>query len=236
VAEFHLDLSTEEIGVIVNFLGYGHLSAPVWFIGIEEGLGKMDSDDAIKNLKARGRFENPMDLLKAHLKLQEGGKPIDIETKPPSTQVWQWMAKIMRAYNGQKDWRNLTSAKEYIRFRLGRYDGETFLTELSPIPAGNASDKEWMKLFRKLDPELDGKIKQRKYELQRLLEENSPTLVICYGSKRADEFARLLDVKWESVCPGICASSDARHLLLPFLGNGQMSHAVVEQLLLRELL
>jgi hypothetical protein len=51
------DLSIEEVEGIVRFLGYGRPSAPVWFIGLEEGLGKMNSEDDRKNLKARASFE-----------------------------------------------------------------------------------------------------------------------------------------------------------------------------------
>jgi hypothetical protein len=49
-----LHLSAEEIGRIVTFLGYGPTSAPVWFVGFEEGLGDMTSADTVRNLKARG--------------------------------------------------------------------------------------------------------------------------------------------------------------------------------------
>ena len=141
------------------------------------------------------------------------------------------MAKIMRAYNGDKEWRNLKSAKKYIRFQLGRCKGETFLTELSPIPAGNAADKEWMTLFKERDPGLGSKIKRRKNELKRTLKENGPSLVVCYGLKRADDFAELLNVEWQLVCPRVYASRDSKRLLLPFFGQGQMSHAVIENLL-----
>jgi hypothetical protein len=82
-------LSTEEIGRIVNFLGYGRPSAKVWFMGIEEGLGNMNSQDISENLKARASFESTMDLREAHMRLREQGRPIDIENQPPSTQVWQ---------------------------------------------------------------------------------------------------------------------------------------------------
>ena len=94
------ELSAEEVGRIVNFLGYGRPSAPVWFMGIEEGLGNMNSQDISANLKARASFENTMDLREAHMRLRERGRPIDIENQPPSTQVWQWMAKIMLARQG----------------------------------------------------------------------------------------------------------------------------------------
>ena len=196
----------------------------------------MDSADTIRNLKARGSFENVMDLHEAHLRLNENGHPIDIERNAPSTQVWQFMAKIMRACGGHEDWKDSASVKEYIRFRLGRSNGDTFMTELSPIPAGDTKDKTWMTLFQQLDPELDSKIKQRKRELKRILKEYAPPLVICYGSTRADDFADLLNVEWQSVCAGVCASLDSRRLLLPFFGNGRMSHSVIQDLLDRRLL
>ena len=236
VANIDSYLSTEEIGRIVSFLGYGRLSAPVWFLGFEEDLGKMDSEDALRNLKGRGSFEDVMDLHEAHLRLWERGQPIDIEKNPPSTQVWQFMAKIMRACDRHDDWRDLNLAKKYIRFKLGRRESDTFLTELSPIPAGDAKDTKWMTMFKSLDPELDSKIKDRRRDLQRILKENAPPLVICYGITKADAFAELLNVNWRSVCTGVYASLDSRRLLLPFFGNGQMGHAVIEELLKRGLL
>ena len=236
MVEFHPNLSEEEIRAIVSFLGYGRPSAPVWFIGLEEGLGHMDSDDAIRNLKARGKFGRVMDLYDAHLDLEEKGRPINIENKPPSTQVWRWMAKIMLAVEGL-DWRDRNLAKDYVRFRLGRADGDTFMTELSPIPAGNAKDEVWRTLFKDLDPGLDSKINERRCELKKLLKENAPPLVICYGRTRADAFAELLDLyQWGHVSSGVSASPDLRCLLLPFFGLGQMSQLVIQVLLDKQLL
>jgi hypothetical protein len=245
VLKSQLHLSAEEIGRIVTFLGYGSTSAPVWFVGFEEGLGDMTSADTVRNLTARGSFEKTMDLRDAHLRLHENGIPIDIAIKAPSTQVWQYMAKIMLAYNGNKylpesskpdkearkaakEWRR--SVKEYVCFHLGRSEGQSFLTELSPIPAGKIADKKWMKLFRQLDVKVDDKIGRRKEELKRTLRLRDPALVVCYG-ERADDFAELLGVEWHEMCPGVRASRDSRRLLLPFFGNGQMSHSVIKHLL-----
>lgn len=228
-------LSPEEITRIVNFLGYGRLSAPVWFIGKEEGLGEMSSQDAAKNLKARATFEQTMDLYEAHLKLLEGGHPINVELNPPSTQVWRFMGKIMLARSGQEDWNDSESAKRYVRFRLGRRDGDTFLTELSPFPASNAADKRWRTLFNG-DSELDRKLKQRRNELQRVLKEYAPSLVVCYGLPKKDEYAELLGVSWYLICPKIYASPDRKCLLLPFFGVGQMSREEIKKLLNFQLL
>lgn len=232
-----LDLAPEEVDRIINFLGYGCPSAPVWFIGFEEGLGDMKSDDDTKNRKARGAFENVMDLHEAHLHLQQGGQRIDLEIKPPRTQVWRFMAKIMLARDGYKDWHDRTAARDYVRFRLGRKNGDTFLTELSPIPAGSATETKWMTEFAKLDDKLNEKISKRKENLKCLLKAHSPNnLAICYGAKRAGEFAKLLDIEWKPVCEKIWKSDDSKCLLLPFFGNGQMSHSVIKNLISYKLL
>src|SRR4051794_15800073 len=49
------DLSCGEARRVLEFIGYGRLSAPFWFIGLEEGLGKQDDIDWVHNLKARAR-------------------------------------------------------------------------------------------------------------------------------------------------------------------------------------
>jgi hypothetical protein len=230
-----LTLSRNDIGRILNFLGYGNPSAPIWFIGLEEGLGQMDSQDTVENLKARANFDRTMDLSEAHLRLIERGRPIAIEEKPPSTQVWQWMAKIMLGWHGG-NYRDRIAVRKYIQYQLGRSHGETFLTELSPIPSARTNDKTWRDWFEKQEPELDKKINQRNCDLKRVLDENPRSLVICYGHGSAQVFAKFLEIEWQSVCPGISRSEDSRRLLLPFLGVGQMSQQALENLLQSKLL
>jgi hypothetical protein len=228
-------LSQEEIDRVVSFTGYGRIDAPVWFIGLEEGLGEMSSADTLANLKVRGSFENVMDLRSAHhLRLNEGGSPINWDKRPPKTQVWLYMAKIMRALNNQEDaCSNLNAARQYVQTRLGRSKsgiGQTFLTELSPIPAARGNDKQWIEFFKAIDPKFDEKIANRKKALQLLIKDNPESLLVCYGNKK-QEFAELLGVEWEMVAPRIFKARGHRHLLLPFFGNGQISHAVIMQLL-----
>jgi hypothetical protein len=115
-----LELSSDEIERIVGFLGYGRTVDSVWFIGIEEGLGNMEEDDALKNLRARAKFDSVMDMYHAHLQLREKGDLIDFKRKIPSTQVWKFMAKIVRTSEGYEDWADKKPANEYIRTRLGR--------------------------------------------------------------------------------------------------------------------
>lgn len=226
------DWSPDETTRIIAFLGYGRPSAPVWFIGMEEGLGGMSSTDCCKNLKARATFESTMDLRKAHLLLVQGGIPIDIEENTPSTQVWQYMAKIMLARQGDLTWRNAGSYKRYVKTLLGRENGDTFLTEISPIPSKNATGKEWNRFFRQKDPDLDAKLKLRYDELRKQIKDCDPTLIICYGINRRRKFGELLGgVEWQPIFEDVYASPDRRRLLVPFFGNGQMSHKVIERML-----
>jgi len=231
----HIQLSDEQIERVVGFLGYGRVSAPVWFIGIEEGLGEMGTEEAENNLVSRGAFEKTMDLYEAHCLLigRAKGKvgPIDFENAVPTTQVWKYMAKIMLAREGRSDWKDPGAVKEYIRHRLGRSDGDTFLTELSPIPAGRASDKSWMTKFESMDRGIADRVRNRKEELKKTLRVNSPALVFCYGKRRADDFADLLDIQWRQFNKDISESNDSRRFLLPFFGNGQMSHSIIECLI-----
>jgi hypothetical protein len=230
----HLDLSEKEVSGISGFLGYGQPERSVWFIGLEEGLGKSTDAEARENLRPRSRFQRVMDLRDAHLTLKENQAPIDIETKATFTAVWIYAAKIMLAMEGHKDWSSgsenrkliLESAKDYVRFKLGRRVGRTFLSELSPIPTKSTADLDWMCALRRVDSKLDDKIEYRKSEIKRLLKASDPSRVICYG-KRATEFAALLGIEWHSIDDQISSSRDGKCLLLPFFGNGQMSHSVI---------
>ena len=237
MATLHLDLSEQEVERIAGFLGYGNPCGSVWFIGIEEGLGGATLDDAIKNLKARGKFEKEiMDLREAHHKrLRDKRGPIDWDVSPPWAPPWQWMAKIMRAYEGERDWNDKSSANKYVQACLGRSGGATFLTELSPIPSKKAADNEFRQALEGLHPALNKKIEDRRNSLIRLLEESRPAMVICYGDGQVKtrEFAEFFGVEWESVGNSIRRDPARPYpfILVPFFGLGKMKAAVIEEML-----
>jgi len=193
----------------------------------------MSSQEVRDNLVARGHFRETMDLREAHLQLRSRGLYIDLEKSPPRTQVWRWMGKIMTAYFGSSDWEDPKIARDYVRFRLGRKGAETFLTELSPIPAFRSADRNWFNWFNKRVPDLKRRLKRREDEL---FARSRSSLVLCYGLGQADKFARFLRTDWQNVSPEIRRSPDSRYLLLPFFGNGHMRRNVVHELLERGLL
>jgi hypothetical protein len=52
------NLSRKEVHRILGFLGYGRSSAPIWFIGLEEGLSSDQPADFSHNLQARGAWDD----------------------------------------------------------------------------------------------------------------------------------------------------------------------------------
>src|SRR5262249_52734745 len=112
--------------------GYGQPDAPIWFLGMEEGIGKHNTDAekeaaVEKNLSVRREFRPYEDLPDA---MQQLGLAF-YEMPSSPTQVWTWMARIAKVLDGG----NATSDLQYIVQHLGRKGGKTFLADLLPLPA-----------------------------------------------------------------------------------------------------
>ena len=178
-----------------------------------------------------------MDLRQAHLRLTRHGRQIDVEMEAPPTQVWRWMARIMLAAE-KGDWESRDTVESYVRTRLGRANGDTFLTELSPIPARHGRDNDWNEVIAHCEKKLgvqvlESAVARRNEKLERIMKAKGSGLIICYGDgrKRAEEFARRLNIDWRPLYARMATASDSRCILLPFFGQGQMSYEVFETLL-----
>src|ERR1700677_1340122 len=85
----------------------------------------------------------------------EGDRSLtQVERRFFSTASSSWMAKTMRAHDDLKrNSADMEAANHYVRTRLGRNGGDTFLTELSPIPSAKTADKVWMATIQRPRPE-----------------------------------------------------------------------------------
>ena len=92
-----------------------------------------------------------------------------------------------------------------------------------------------MQFFRSNDPHFESNLKGRNDALKTMMKANPRALFICYGSRK-QEFTEFLDVRWDPVSPKVCRARGQRHLLLPFFGNGQISHDVITSLVVQGLL
>lgn len=217
---------------LFQFVDYGRLDAPLWFIGMEEGTGGK-TDDIAANIHVRAQHFNPvMDLFEGQLAL---GYDLRVASKSP-TPVWIWIAKIVRGIEGAADWADAPLASDYVRQRLGRKDGSTLLTELLPLPAANSAARLYADLYPSREAYVQNVLPKRQTLLKELIREHTPRYVFAYGSANRHTYKTLFESpEWQHLPPrGRIEFANwgiSQIALLPFLGNGAVGHADITVLL-----
>lgn len=176
-------LTNTELEHLLNFIGFGRLDAEVWFLGMEEGGGGEE------NIRARQNFKTIEDLEKAHkilgiTKFHSGKRIIQ--------RTWWGMCYIMLLLDGKVP--NTENIRNYQADYLGRYQGNTFLCELMPIPKPNLGDWDYHELLPQFRSRQDyyEKVKPRRIKyLSNLISENNPKYIICYGKRYWQEYKGL---------------------------------------------
>jgi hypothetical protein len=149
------------------------------------------------------------------------------------------MGKICGELARQLRWGNRPAYPEYVRLRLGRTDpevGETFLTELSPIPATKVTENQlWRDSFRKIEPATDRIIETRLVKLSGLIDGMKPRFIFCYGCEHPISQKTFMNLfpgrSWRSITSKsqMSESEDGCYaVLMPFFGNGRLSTAECE--------
>lgn len=164
-------LSDRELENLLNFVGYGNLRAPIWFIGIEE-RGSQES------LRYRSTFAKVEDLKNAHIRSGKNKEWEEVELQP----TWKRMCWIILALQGQE--MDNILALDYQSKELGRKNGETMLMELLPIAKKKLNSWGLEGVVRQFESlsEYKKKVKPIRIKLLRgLLAEYRPRVVVCYG-------------------------------------------------------
>ncbi len=226
-----LDLSRASQERLLEFIGYGRIDAPVWFIGINEGTGV--HANLSLNLATRAQhFERVMDVRKA----------LDLlGVEAPTTQVWKFMAKLVLGLKGQAFLGERKVVSAYVRDHLGRQDGETLLTELFPLPSPNAND--WpveLQLFYPTRVEYEREMTEvRGRKFQAIFEHQTPKVVVCYGKVKNgrqlefEHFFAQANFRTQSDLPSkfkIAEVGKTVVVLSPFFGQGQMRDDMIQSL------
>lgn len=231
-------LSQQEKEKLSTFLGCGNADALIWFVGIEPGACEacLNLED---NIKIRvSSFGETISLSEAHHLLKEDNQKL--------SQVWLFASKIIRSLLNAPDWDNAEKAKEYTRTKLGVIKGITLTVELLPLPRPNI--KIWPEIYKELFPNYETYkeviLKERLEFLRKKISIHKPKFIFAYGSSNHNDYRKLSDIKtkWtyfpdllkehssdraiSSVFIGI--SNETIYVLLPFLGNGCISHKDIE--------
>jgi hypothetical protein len=211
---------------LFDFVGYGRLDAPLWFLGMEESVNVLT--DLEQSLAAREGFGTTQDLAEGQRVL---GLPLDERRR--LNLVWHFMAKLARCVvDLATDWDDTQLAAHYVRQRLGRRDGETLLGELLPLPKRGSSQwpPEYLRWYPSRVVYEEQVAPLRLARLQQLAAHHRPRLVVCYGKKHWKRWEQLWPgATWRHV-PDAPKSQytfvlDATQLAVrtPFLGNGQFA-------------
>lgn len=114
-----------------RFYGYGTLDAPHWFICMEEGGGKTESEIASRlavwDIRGRRELE---DVDAYHRAI---GQDRWFSARPPIQRTWAAMIRMVLTIAGERT--DAESVRAYQRDRLARQGGTTRLSPLFPLPA-----------------------------------------------------------------------------------------------------
>jgi len=191
--EVEANLSREQIHRLKGHLGAGNPAGRFWFIGMEEAGG---SDH---ELRVRADHFDPI------IDHANGRKLInpEVDLRALTTQVWPAMCRIVARVGGDPRWRDRGRVKDYLEHHLGRLDGDTFLTEVLPLPKRSVSDWPYKQLWNTQADYISDVIEGRIELLRNLYQESAPTYTFCYGNKFWDYHKKVFsDLKFETLIDG----------------------------------
>jgi hypothetical protein len=182
-------LSDLEWQTLLQFKGYGNPAGRFWFIGIEER-----GDGTVAEYKVRAqKYRSVMDLQTA---MSPEIWPVSKDSSPfqPDSYVptWATMIRLALRLEGQEPkWDDPQTRKTYQRLQLGTLDGDTFLTDLLPLPkAGDSVWPDWWP-FDNWDAYAKAVLPTRIAMFRDLLRTNGPSFVFCYGKSYWSRFKEL---------------------------------------------
>jgi len=183
-------------GRLEKFWGYGNLSAPVWFVGMEEGLGDKDTKELELRNELQKRFEatdgkqtidirDDMQSVPRHLKFYTPPKRSSQKT-PIQMSFLYPIALCLYLHNNSIP--TLEDIREYQLHNLGDvHTGQSAVLELSSLPARSTGKGEWIYgeygidgLSTRADFE-NICLPKRCSRLAALVADHSPILVIFYS-------------------------------------------------------
>ena len=167
-------LTTDEISNLLDFVGYGNLDGPVWFLGMEEGGGGEE------RIRIQSNFERIEDLRDAHVNKMGITRHHCGNRVLQST--WKRMCHIMLSLAGVPY--DVSTLRTYQANHLGSFGGDTLVTELMPVAKSNIRDWPYGKLipmFRDRNHYYEEVLPARLLRFTDLVSTYQPRLIVAYG-------------------------------------------------------
>lgn len=212
-------LKKSELEHLLNFIGYGRLDAPVWFLGMEER-------GSAKSFPARLKFKRVEDLKRAHMLTDIREHHIGKRRIQPT---WRGMCYLMLSCRDEETGKE--SIRNYQSDQLGRSNGDTLLLELLPIPKKKAHEWEYKEIipqFENLEDYHAQVMDRRIRDLRGIFKKNHPSVVVCYGRKfwkhyreifAPESFTRDKDAQFEQTRIGETLVVLCHHFVAPTMNK-----------------
>jgi hypothetical protein len=166
------NLTTDLIKKLLAFRGYGNPNGRFWFVGVEEGGG------GINNLRIRAdNFAPHEDLAESHKNFPNH------DMSKLTTSTWGLMLSIVGRISADPNWWDTEYRRSYQMNQLGRLDGETYLTEILPLPKKALNDWPYGELYESPDAYRTAVLTDRLNQLRHDYATASPKpeFISCYG-------------------------------------------------------
>ena len=198
-------LSSSEIALLIqkrlkNFWGYGNLKGPVWFIGMEEGLGDSEGLPFERFISTDGKVvvDITSNTSADHQALfKEGAK-----TQP----TWRPLIFIL-LYQRFGRVPTLAEIRDYQINHFGRTTSAHAILELMPLPAKSTKKADWIYQDVPLiglthrEEYLATYLPDRVQALKLLIEKHQPKLVLFYSRSYLNEWQSIIPKKLKEAIP-----------------------------------
>ena len=137
-----VSVSNKAFEHLAAFRGYGNPAGKYWFIGLEEGVR---AEKQSTELEKRILLRQEIDIRSKWRKVEDTHDARDSLGIPIRARDNDWyaMARIILRLEGVVGWKQNEMSRPYKESRLGRLDGDTFMTELFPLPTSDHSPENW---------------------------------------------------------------------------------------------
>lgn len=200
---------------IAEFFGYGELSAPVWYIGMEEGGGQSltEMQQRLNTWDRRGR-QKLEDL--AHFHIEFGDESRFVENAGVQA-TWRKIIRAILASTGVEPTDN--NIRDFQINKLGRKGGDVALLELLPLLKPSRTDfpyNDWSDLpeLRTMESYEAAVLPTRITAFRSLITTYKPRAVIFYGKGFRRHFEQIAEVAFPGTNYTIVANTERLYMML----------------------
>lgn len=226
---------------LYNWIGYGNVNAPIWFMGIEEGgaeIWRNRTKTLEQSLELRSTFNIQMDFKHVwedlyHVSLNTFNGP----------NVWRYMTAFLLAFEGKQFSSNDIYDYLFVSKRLGRENANHFMGELMPLPKHSKQSIEpYVSIWASAQEYYEEVGKKRFSLIRETLEKNyGVKLIVSYDKVFTEKFLTYFSgemkklAHWEygnekySIYKVTISHNRIVYMLsTPFFGNGRISYSGIQ--------